>query len=131
MKAGFSPWKKITLILVSFAFCIQVKAQSDSLKTIQQDSILSIQQAQSSLLVSQADSIRKADSIEQAGIASKLYSKIHSNIQDAFNEAGVEILSPHYRAPRDGNHITIPPDYLPPDYEAPSFQVNIRKEKGE
>ena len=68
---------------------------------------------------------------DQAGIAAKLYSQIHSNIQDAFNEAGVEILSPHYRAPRDGNHITIPPDYLPPDYQAPPFQVQVRKEKEE
>jgi small-conductance mechanosensitive channel len=26
-----------------------------------------------------------------------IYSEIHQNIQDKFNEAGVEILSPHYR----------------------------------
>jgi len=51
------------------------------------------------------------------------YSDLHQNIQDEFNEAGVEILSPHYRAQRDGNQVTTPPDYLPPDYEAPSFRV--------
>lgn len=38
-----------------------------------------------------------------------IYSELHSNIQDAFNEAGVEIMSPHYRAERDGNNTTIPP----------------------
>ncbi|MBN2165005.1 MAG: mechanosensitive ion channel family protein [Marinilabiliaceae bacterium] len=37
-----------------------------------------------------------------------IYSVLHQNIQDAFNEAGVEILSPHYRAERDGNPTTIP-----------------------
>jgi len=37
-----------------------------------------------------------------------IYSDIHRNILDEFNEAGVEILSPHYRAERDGNDITIP-----------------------
>ncbi|MGL4412473.1 MAG: mechanosensitive ion channel domain-containing protein [Bacteroidales bacterium] len=39
----------------------------------------------------------------------RTYSALHANIQDSFNEAGVEIMSPHYRAERDGNAITIPP----------------------
>lgn len=51
------------------------------------------------------------------------YSELHQNIQDAFNEHGIEILSPHYRAQRDGNETTIPKGYLPDDYEAPSFRV--------
>jgi small-conductance mechanosensitive channel len=33
---------------------------------------------------------------------------LHANIQDAFNRAGVEICSPHFRALRDGNQSTIP-----------------------
>jgi small-conductance mechanosensitive channel len=45
--------------------------------------------------------------------AALIYSDLHSFIQDAFNEAGVEIMSPHYRAARDGNQITFPPTYLP------------------
>lgn len=52
-----------------------------------------------------------------------LYSGLHANIQDRFNEAGVEILSPHYRAPRDGNPTTIPAQYLPEDYQAPAFRI--------
>jgi small-conductance mechanosensitive channel len=36
-----------------------------------------------------------------------IYSELHQNILDAFNEAGVEILSPHYNAYRDGNQSTI------------------------
>ncbi|PQB05375.1 mechanosensitive ion channel domain-containing protein [Aureitalea marina] len=59
--------------------------------------------------------------------AAAIYSELHANIQDAFNEAGVEILSPHYRAARDGNILTIPPDYIPPDYKAPSFRVSNTK----
>ncbi|GIX41367.1 MAG: ion channel [Leptospiraceae bacterium] len=57
----------------------------------------------------------------------KLYSEIHQNIQDLFNENGVEILSPHYRALRDGNMITIPENYLDKNYIPPSFRVNLQK----
>jgi small-conductance mechanosensitive channel len=53
-----------------------------------------------------------------------IYSELHANIQDKFNEGGVEIMSPHYRAMRDGNLVTIPADYLPKDYVAPAFKVS-------
>lgn len=46
--------------------------------------------------------IRDADRLPQ------IYSDLHQNIQDYFNKAGVEIMSPHYMAMRDGNEITIP-----------------------
>lgn len=36
-----------------------------------------------------------------------IYSNMHRNIQDVFNEAGVEILSPQYIAARDGNLTTV------------------------
>jgi small-conductance mechanosensitive channel len=52
-----------------------------------------------------------------------IYSDLHQNIQDRFNEAGVEIMSPHYSQLRDGNVTTIPGSYLPRDYEPPSFRV--------
>ena len=38
----------------------------------------------------------------------RTYSDLHANIQDAFNAAGVEIMSSHYMAVRDGNASTIP-----------------------
>lgn len=60
---------------------------------------------------------------------SKTYSELHANIQDAFNEANVEILSPHYRAQRDGNMVTIPQSYLAPDYTPPMFNVNLEKDE--
>ncbi len=40
-----------------------------------------------------------------------VYSHLHQNIQDCFNEAGIEIMSPHYRAQRDGSLTTIPEAY--------------------
>ena len=52
-----------------------------------------------------------------------IYSDLHQNIQDCFNEAGVEIMSPHYAQLRDGNATTIPASYLPREYEPPSFRV--------
>ncbi|MDE5750859.1 MAG: mechanosensitive ion channel family protein [Duncaniella sp.] len=36
---------------------------------------------------------------------------LHQNIQDCFNEAGVEIMSPGYIATRDGSTSTIPEEY--------------------
>jgi small-conductance mechanosensitive channel len=66
--------------------------------------------------------------VREANKQAKIYSDLHQNIQDTCNERGVEILSPHYRAARDGNNVTIPSDYLPKDYMAPSFNVNIQKD---
>lgn len=53
----------------------------------------------------------------------QIYSQLHQNIQDKFNEAGVEIMSPHYGSIRDGNQTAIPPDYLPKDYIPSTFKV--------
>lgn len=58
-----------------------------------------------------------------------IYSSLHQNIQDVCNERGIEIMSPHYRASRNGNPSTIPAAYLPEDYLAPGFSVTIRQEK--
>lgn len=46
--------------------------------------------------------IREADKLAQ------IYSDLHQNIQDRFNEAGVEIMSPHYMAMRDGMSLRFP-----------------------
>jgi small-conductance mechanosensitive channel len=53
-----------------------------------------------------------------------IYSELHQNIQDKCNEVGIEIMSPHYSAIRDGNQNTIPEDYLPKDYTIPSFRIH-------
>lgn len=53
-----------------------------------------------------------------------VYSALHANIQDRFNEAGIEIMSPHYSALRDGNLTTIPANYLPSDYQPPAHRIS-------
>ena len=49
--------------------------------------------------------------IKQADKMAQIYSDLHQNIQDKFNEAGIEIMSPHYMAVRDGNETTTPKEY--------------------
>jgi small-conductance mechanosensitive channel len=61
---------------------------------------------------------------DRADAMVRLYSELHANIQDKFNEGGVEIMSPHYAQLRDGNTTTIPEAYRPRDYEAPSLRVS-------
>jgi len=53
----------------------------------------------------------------------EIYSELHQNLQDYCNEAGIEILSPHYGAMRDGNQTTIPANYLPADYTPPTWNL--------
>ncbi|MBD3588415.1 mechanosensitive ion channel family protein [Bacteroides sp. GM023] len=50
--------------------------------------------------------------IKDANRMSQIYSDLYQNIQDKFNEAGIEIMSPHYMAVRDGNETTTPKDDL-------------------
>lgn len=68
--------------------------------------------------------------VREANKQATIYSNLHQNIQDVCNEKGIEILSPHYRAARDGSMSTIPSSYLAKDYQAPSFNVFVKKENG-
>jgi small-conductance mechanosensitive channel len=52
-----------------------------------------------------------------------IYSSLHENIKNELHNAGIEILSPHYSAVRDGNDLTVPPENKPKDYKKPSFQI--------
>jgi small-conductance mechanosensitive channel len=60
---------------------------------------------------------------EKPAIMAKIYSDLHQNIQEKFNEAGVEIMSPHYAQIRDGNRVTIPGHYLPEGYEPEGIRI--------
>jgi small-conductance mechanosensitive channel len=55
-----------------------------------------------------------------------IYAALHERIQDRFYEAGVEIMSPHYTALRDGNAVAIPEALRTPGYRAPAFRVEER-----
>ena len=58
-----------------------------------------------------------------------IYSDLHRNIQDACNEAGIEILSPHFRAQRDGNPLQVPARYVPEGHVPAAFRVQMREEE--
>lgn len=51
---------------------------------------------------------------------SLIYSELYANIQDVFNEAGIELTSMHYQANRDGNGSTLPKEYLPEGNKPPA-----------
>jgi small-conductance mechanosensitive channel len=59
----------------------------------------------------------------QANNLQQVYSELHKHIQDTFNEAKVEIMSPAYTCLRDGNDIAIPVSYRGEGYKSPSFSV--------
>ena len=65
--------------------------------------------------------------VKEANKQAIIYSNLHQNIQDVCNERGIEIMSPHYRAARDGNKTTIPETYLDKEYQAPEFSVKLHK----
>ncbi|MEO6949723.1 MAG: mechanosensitive ion channel domain-containing protein [Ginsengibacter sp.] len=67
--------------------------------------------------------------IREANKQSDIYSMLFQNIQDVCNEKGIEIMSPHYRAERDGNNTTIPEEYLSKNYKAPGFNINLKENK--
>ncbi|ACK70765.1 MscS Mechanosensitive ion channel [Gloeothece citriformis PCC 7424] len=52
-----------------------------------------------------------------------IYSELYQNIQDKCYEANIELTCSQYTALRDGNHTTIPDNYLSQDYHPPSFRV--------
>ena len=53
----------------------------------------------------------------------EIYAVLHSRIQDSFYAAGVEIMSPHFTALRDGNTVAIPEALRAAGYQAPRFRV--------
>jgi len=68
---------------------------------------------------------------EQSHRTAGIYSDLHQNMQDFFNEGGVEILSPHCRSARDGKMTSIPANYLSKDYQIPSFNVSMKNPQDE
>lgn len=55
-----------------------------------------------------------------------IYSELHQNIQDSFNEGGVEILSPHYFQLRDGNTSSTPEQYRGAQASPRRMMVDVR-----
>jgi small-conductance mechanosensitive channel len=55
----------------------------------------------------------------------RIYSDLHQNIQDSFNQGGVEIMSPHYGSLRDGNETTIPTEGRSTPTKSPRFNISV------
>jgi small-conductance mechanosensitive channel len=53
-----------------------------------------------------------------------IFSDLHQHIQDAFNEAGLELMSTAFTAIRDGNQKCVPENYIPEGYEKPGFKLD-------
>ena len=66
---------------------------------------------------------------KHASAMARIYSDLHANIQDKFNEGGVEILSPHYGAMRDGSRTAVPDPYLPKDYRPATFGLSLFRQR--
>jgi small-conductance mechanosensitive channel len=106
------PWKKVEEALIQAALTadmIEKEPKPFVLKTSLDDFYVSYQ----------LNAYTK-----QAGKAAAIYSRIHERILDIFNESGIEILSPHYGAHRDGNAMAVPPEDLPDNYEPPAFRLH-------
>lgn len=55
-----------------------------------------------------------------------IYSDLHRNIHDAFNEAGLELMSPRYVNVRDGNESTLPAENRPEGEPPRRFGVSFK-----
>ncbi len=60
---------------------------------------------------------------EQPILMYTIYSELHANILQKCDEAGIEILSPHYAALRDGNDSTLSPGRIDPGSTVPGFRI--------
>jgi small-conductance mechanosensitive channel len=68
---------------------------------------------------------------DQAHFMAGIYGELHQNIQDTFNEAGMEIMSAHYLHLRDGSRTAIPDPYLPKEYEPRALRLYQNPSPGE
>ena len=53
-----------------------------------------------------------------------IYSNLYQNIQEKFDDLGVEIMSPHYYSMRDGNASMVPSVLGGKGHTAPAFQIS-------
>jgi small-conductance mechanosensitive channel len=109
---GYSvPWKQVHALLIEAAKHIEgvlPKPEPFVLQTMLDDSYVSYE------INAYTD---------RPNEMANLYSRLNESIQDVFNTAGVEILSPKFAAVRDGNAMAVPQKYLPKDYQQPGFTV--------
>ncbi|POY34780.1 transmembrane ion channel [Solitalea longa] len=106
-----TPWKHINELMISAALNTE--------GILKQPTPFVLQTALNDFYVSYEINAYTDLPQQMAGI----YSELHKNLQDMFNEAGLEIMSPHVFAVRDGNMIQIPDAYKPKDYQKTGFKI--------
>jgi small-conductance mechanosensitive channel len=106
-----APWRTVHELLIA--------AARDTIHVLKQPAPFVLQTALNDFNVSYQINAYTDTPDEQPAI----YGDLHRNIQEKFNAAGVEIMSPNYHAVRDGNTVTIPEAQRPAGYRAPSFRV--------
>jgi small-conductance mechanosensitive channel len=102
-----APWRKVHELLIAAALATEGVLDKPApfvLQTSLDDSFVSYQINAYS---------------EKPNEMAVIYARLHENIQDKFNEAGIEIMSPHFSALRDGNPPAMPK-------EAPSHKASTR-----
>ena len=60
---------------------------------------------------------------KEPGRSLEILSELHQNIQDRFNEAGIEIMSPRFAALRDGNQPAMPAEHVPQEAASKGFRI--------
>jgi hypothetical protein len=118
--AEFLSADRITDVLISLMKAILIAAAQNTRDVLKEPHPFVLQTALDDFYVTYDLNAYTNKANEMAGILSDL----HQNIQDRFNEAGVEIMSPRYAALREGNRTAIPDQYLPTGYEAPGVRVH-------
>ena len=111
-----APWRKVHELLIAAAL--------DTMHILREPAPFVLQEALGDFNVSYQINVFTDTPDEQPAI----YGDLHRNIQEQFNAAGVEIMSPNYYAVRDGNTVTTPAGQRPEGYRAPSFRVDVKPE---
>lgn len=114
-----APWRQIHSLLVQAAL--------NSASVLRSPEPFVLQTALDDFFVTYELNAYIAEPKEMMNIRAEL----HQNIQDSFNEAGVEIMSPHYASVRDGNESAIPDNYFLDGRKAKPFHVFIRQDRPE
>lgn len=63
----------------------------------------------------------------EANFIPSIYSDLYKNIQDVFNREGIELLSPHYHAHRDGSQPMMPPEMVK-EYNFKGWPLKVKVE---
>ncbi|CAM3825383.1 mechanosensitive ion channel family protein [Mucilaginibacter galii] len=58
-----------------------------------------------------------------------IYTRLYENVQDVFIEAGIELMSPHFYALRDGHEINIPKQFRKADASRAGIKVDLNNKR--